>query len=142
MEHFTLEVSKCLKQKRSLIVEIGLNCFHKTLNIIWVGALYHMGIQNRKPMGKNLRNVDMECAQLLNYCTTLVGLTLIILFVEMLNISQIFFSKNKIMYIYIYINDKISKKKIQRENFLEGKVKEILNFLEIFCFLNGVFKIN
>jgi hypothetical protein len=56
-----------------------------------------MGIQNRKAMGKNLRNVDMERAQLLNYCTTLVGLTLIILFVEMLKISQIFFSKNKII---------------------------------------------
>ncbi len=39
----------------------------------------------------------MECAQLLNYYTTLVGLTLIILFVEMLKISQIFFSKNKIL---------------------------------------------
>jgi hypothetical protein len=34
---------------------------------------------------------------LLNYYTTLVGLTLIILFVEMLKISQIFFSKNKIL---------------------------------------------
>jgi hypothetical protein len=54
-----------------------------------------MGIQNRKAMGKNLRNVDMERAQLLNYCTTLVGLTLIILFVEMLKISTNFLFKEQ-----------------------------------------------